>query len=966
MELHILLLLDLATPGLLQAVTVKGFRYKDNKSKYRWEEGNGMAMLSFNNFLPPSMTICLRGRILYNRHGDQNFWFNVIIRKKKERIGTFPKDFAFYQRSKGDWRTYTSSVEPSINRLMNKEEQDKAKASKGWPSRNSIRKWAHVCVVGDFTNDKTVLFLNGQKINETEFTFSKSFPDDYYSEELRSSGDILSGFSVEFGRYMYDSAPIIGDLMDINAWDRVLEEKEMEAITNCKRFEPSIGNMINMSSSFNLTGGPLVEAIELDSAELSCADTNKDILLPVRANTLEAAAKQCNRLLQNSFGPFFRTAEKYAALYKRVKSLPKTEGFKDRCWFGGRVLIWLPYKKTAGTTTWNHFTDGSELVFDRTIYVGIQPSAEVEEKDKCMRWYSGPLATKLTHGYVQECDEESVFEWSPCVSCAVPHTFERSLTVTMSGMCDRTAFDTFYHMDNDEMGLVTYYGFDSSMIRYDSNQRLWVLTIEHKPDIVATCDSELTSFVLGNHDWKVTNDFGCYSGGTEVKRVSFSTCSLEQYTCNDGLCVDLVSRCDGQVDCEDKSDEFECRLVEESKTYKKHLPPPPQHNKSKVEVEMSIEVINMGGIDEIESKVEFQFILHMTWFEGRMNFLNLRESGRSNLETQEMESLWVPKIVFYNTKERLKTLVDEEASMYVKRMGNFTVAKNKLVFKGSENSLSVSRFYKTNFICDFDMAWYPFDTQKCSMDFVVDKGSQNLLDLLVHNLNYSGPLELTQYFIKKKVFLDRTDDKGMEILYVDIYLGRRLLSIILTVFAPTVILNIVGHSSNYFKEFFFEAVISVNVTAMLVLTTMFINVSNNLPKTAYIKMIDIWLLFNLIKPFNDILVTTYMDYLKVDDEREINHHGVPRTVGNDENGDSTEHTDGVLQVVPASRSPSALKYVMPFQCLISRPYYSFNIRLLDIINCDIIGCFFSGGTNWSMLMRESKRRRCKCFMKETP
>ena len=122
--------------------------------------------------------------------------------------------------------------------------------------------------------------------------------------------------------------------------------------------------------------------------------------------------------------------------------------------------------------------------------------------------------------------------------------------------------------------------------------------------------------------------------------------------------------------------------------------------------------------------------------------------------------------------------------------------------------------------------------------------------------------------------------------------------------APTVILNIVGHSSNYFKEFFFEAVISLNVTAMLVLTTMFINVSNNLPKTAYIKMIDIWLLFNLIKPFNDILVTTYMDSLKVDDEREINHHGVARVVGNEENGGPTV---GVIQVAPLSRTTSADK-----------------------------------------------------------
>ena len=149
--------------------------------------------------------------------------------------------------------------------------------------------------------------------------------------------------------------------------------------------------------------------------------------------------------------------------------------------------------------------------------------------------------------------------------------------------------------------------------------------------------------------WKVTNDFGCFSGGTEVKRVSFSTCSIDQYTCNDGLCVSLVSRCNGEVDCDDKSDELECRIMEEDKTYKKNLPPPPQHNKTKLSVEISIEVINVAGIDEIESSVEFQFILHMKWYEGRIHFLNLRESGRNNLNSQEIELLWIPKIVFYNT-----------------------------------------------------------------------------------------------------------------------------------------------------------------------------------------------------------------------------------------------------------------------------------------------------------------------------
>ena len=39
-------------------------------------------------------------------------------------------------------------------------------------------------------------------------------------------------------------------------------------------------------------------------------------------------------------------------------------------------------------------------------------------------------------------------------------------------------------------------------------------------------------------------------------------------------------------------------------------------------------------------------------------------------------------------------------------------------------------------------------------------------------------------------------------------------------------------------------------------------VSDSLPATSYIKMIDIWLLFNLIIPFALIMIHTYMDSLR--------------------------------------------------------------------------------------------------------
>ena len=97
---------------------------------------------------------------------------------------------------------------------------------------------------------------------------------------------------------------------------------------------------------------------------------------------------------------------------------------------------------------------------------------------------------------------------------------------------------------------------------------------------------------------------------------------------------------------------------------------------------------------------------------------------------------------------------------------------------------------------------------------------------------------------------------------VSIYLGRRLLSILTTVFIPSLLLNIIGHITNYFKPFYFESTVAVNLTVLLVLTSMFISVVAGLPVTSYIKMIEVWLLFTLLIPFIDVLLTCRIDNLR--------------------------------------------------------------------------------------------------------
>ena len=66
---------------------------------------------------------------------------------------------------------------------------------------------------------------------------------------------------------------------------------------------------------------------------------------------------------------------------------------------------------------------------------------------------------------------------------------------------------------------------------------------------------------------------------------------------------------------------------------------------------------------------------------------------------------------------------------------------------------------------------------------------------------------------------------------------------------------------------------TVNLTTMLVMTTIFIAVMDKLPSTAYIKMIDIWLIFGQLIPFARVVITTVMEQLRNGSDRLVNYHG---------------------------------------------------------------------------------------------
>ena len=116
---------------------------------------------------------------------------------------------------------------------------------------------------------------------------------------------------------------------------------------------------------------------------------------------------------------------------------------------------------------------------------------------------------------------------------------------------------------------------------------------------------------------------------------------------------------------------------------------------------------------------------------------------------------------------------------------------------------------------------------------------------------------------------------------MEIVLRRRIMKEMMNTFLPTILLILITYFTTFFKVFYFEAALTVNLITMLVMTTIFIAVMDKLPSTAYVKMIDVWLIFSQLIPFIEVLLLTFMEAYRPGDERglrDVNNHGTARTV----------------------------------------------------------------------------------------
>lgn len=160
----------------------------------------------------------------------------------------------------------------------------------------------------------------------------------------------------------------------------------------------------------------------------------------------------------------------------------------------------------------------------------------------------------------------------------------------------------------------------------------------------------------------------CNKGKPYNITMKLSGCNDDEFTCDDGQCIDIKNRCDQIIDCRDKTDELDCRLLVLQDGYNQAISPFTMVSKCQIvsntisfsliqdvksrkikptEVNISTSLTTVIEISERSHIMELKFEINIEWYEYRAKYFNIKENTALNvLSVSEMRMLWMPYIIF--------------------------------------------------------------------------------------------------------------------------------------------------------------------------------------------------------------------------------------------------------------------------------------------------------------------------------
>ncbi|XP_064079530.1 uncharacterized protein LOC135196619 [Macrobrachium nipponense] len=402
----------------------------------------------------------------------------------------------------------------------------------------------------------------------------------------------------------------------------------------------------------------------------------------------------------------------------------------------------------------------------------------------------------------------------------------------------------------------TYYYYDSGKpLKYHNLSSLTVLDDIQCMGYLMTVGSEGKWYQNRCKDYELCT-LCSFSGITHLK--------AGQFTCDDGSCVKISQRCDFLFDCPDQSDETNCSLIKIPDSYVPELPPQ-QANNTAVIIEVQINITSIRAFSLLDLMFAFDMIASYTWRDSRLTFSNLKDNMEMNLVGGN-SVVWRPK-VFHEEGSGSKVNIEERVSqVYVKRNSgplpdHLSRLKEDELYKGSENNIVDQRTLTVTSNCLFDLSMYPFDVQTCQLIIRSTHGIKSV-KLNTTGVNFVGKRRLLEYNVNELKSENSESQGASEIRIYIRFVNLYNYYISGTYVVPTTLLMTITYLTFFFPLDDFTNRIMVSLTALLVLAALFLQTNQAMPRTAYLKLVDVWFVFCIAMDFIIVVILVVINYLR--------------------------------------------------------------------------------------------------------
>ena len=108
--------------------------------------------------------------------------------------------------------------------------------------------------------------------------------------------------------------------------------------------------------------------------------------------------------------------------------------------------------------------------------------------------------------------------------------------------------------------------------------------------------------------------------------------------------------------------------------------------------------------------------------------------------------------------------------------------------------------------------------QTCSIDMAMGYHDRKLMRLVPGFLIMSQEVDMSIFQLIDWKLENKTFDQNRQGLSMVVVMKRKITSEMMTTYFPSLLLTAITFATTFFKPFFFEAALSVNLTTMLVLS----------------------------------------------------------------------------------------------------------------------------------------------------